>query len=247
MAERALLAVDDLAAGYHKKTVLEGVSFHVGEGERVGIVGRNGAGKTTLLQTLLGVLPARRGRIEYGGRDVARDHALHRVRSGIALVPQGGRFFSNLTVRENLDLGGYVVRDPAALAASLDLVYQTFPRLRERAAQRAGTLSGGERQMLAVGRALMAGPRLLMLDEPSSRLAPILVRELMDKVHEICTAFGTSPARRAEHPRGLPRGRPGLRAEAGSHRLRGPPAVAPAGRPIAARVPRLTLPSPYRE
>jgi branched-chain amino acid transport system ATP-binding protein len=187
-----LLAVQDLAAGYHKKTVLESVSFHVGEGERVAIVGRNGAGKTTLLQTVLGVLPARRGRIAYGGRDVARDDVQHRVRSGIALVPQGGRVFSNLSVRENLELGGYVVRDPAALAASLDLVYQTFPRLRERAGQRAGTLSGGERQMLAVGRALMAGPRLLMLDEPSSGLAPILVRELMDKVHHVSTAFGTT-------------------------------------------------------
>ena len=155
---RALLAVDDLAAGYDKKAVLEGVSFHVGQGERVGIVGRNGAGKTTLLQTLLGISPARRGRIEYGGRDVTRDDVLHRVGAGIALVPQGGRVFSNLTVRENLELGGYVVRDPGALAACLDLVYATFPRLPERAAQRAGTLSGGERQMLAVGRALMAGP-----------------------------------------------------------------------------------------
>ena len=188
----ALLAVQDLAAGYHKKTVLESVSFHVGEGERVAIVGRNGAGKTTLLQTLLGVLPARRGRIAYDGRDVAGDPVQHRVRSGIALVPQGGRVFSNLSVRENLELGGYVVRDPTALAASLDLVYQTFPRLQERAGQRAGTLSGGERQMLAVGRALMAGPRLLMLDEPSSGLAPILVRELMDKVHHVSTAFGTT-------------------------------------------------------
>jgi len=189
---RALLAVDDLAAGYAKKTVLEAVSFRVGVGERVAIVGRNGAGKTTLLQTLLGVLPARRGRIEYGGRDVAADAAGDRVRAGIALVPQGGRVFSNLTVRENLDLGGYIVRDAGALAASLDLVYQTFPRLRERAAQRAGTLSGGERQMLAVGRALMAGPRLLMLDEPSSGLAPILVRELMDKVRELSAASGTT-------------------------------------------------------
>jgi branched-chain amino acid transport system ATP-binding protein len=114
------------------------------------------------------------------------------VRAGIALVPQGGRVFSNLSVRENLELGGYVVRDAVALAASLDLVYQTFPRLGERAGQRAGTLSGGERQMLAVGRALMAGPRLLMLDEPSSGLAPILVRELMDKVHHVSTAFGTT-------------------------------------------------------
>ena len=190
--DRALLAVDDLAAGYHKKTVLEAVSFHVGQGERVAIVGRNGAGKTTLLQALLGVLPARRGRIDYGGRDVARDHPQHRVRAGMALVPQGGRVFSNLTVEENLGLGGYVVRDPAALAASLELVYQTFPRLSERAAQRAGTLSGGERQMLAVGRALMAGPRLLMLDEPSSGLAPMLVRELMDKVRDVSATFGTT-------------------------------------------------------
>ncbi len=187
-----LLAVQDLAAGYHKKTVLESVSFHVGEGERVAIVGRNGAGKTTLLQTLLGVLPTRSGRIAYRGRDVAHDQVQHRVRSGIALVPQGGRVFSNLSVRENLELGGYVVRDPAALTASLDLVYQTFPRLQERASQRAGTLSGGERQMLAVGRALMAGPRLLMLDEPSSGLAPILVRELMEKVQHVSAAFGTT-------------------------------------------------------
>ena len=123
---------------------------------------------------------------------MAADAAGDRVRAGIALVPQGGRVFSNLTVRENLDLGGYIVRDAGALAASLDLVYQTFPRLRERAAQRAGTLSGGERQMLAVGRALMAGPRRLMLDEPSSGLAPMLVRELMEKIQEIGATLGTT-------------------------------------------------------
>ncbi len=192
MDQRALLAVGDLAAGYHKKTVLESVSFHVQEGERVAVVGRNGAGKTTLLHALLGVLPATSGRIVYQGRDLVRDSAQERVRSGIALVPQGGRVFANLTVRENLDLGAYVVRDPGAIEAALGLVYEMFPRLRERAAQLAGTLSGGERQMLAIGRALMARPKLLMLDEPSSGLAPIVVKELMEKIHRVSTTLGTT-------------------------------------------------------
>ena len=187
-----LLAVGDLAAGYHKKTVLEAVTFHVREGERVAVVGRNGAGKTTLLHTLLGVLPASRGRIVYQGKDLTRDSAQERVRSGIALVPQGGRVFANLTVRENLDLGGYVVRDPSAAVAALALVFEMFPRLRERAEQLAGTLSGGERQMLAIGRALMARPKLLMLDEPSSGLAPIVVKELMEKIHRVSTTLGTT-------------------------------------------------------
>ena len=187
-----LLAVGDLAAGYHKKTVLEAVTFHVREGERVAVVGRNGAGKTTLLHTLLGVLPASRGRIVYQGKDLTRDSAQQRVRSGIALVPQGGRVFANLTVRENLDLGGYVVRDPSAAVAALALVFEMFPRLRERAEQLAGTLSGGERQMLAIGRALMARPKLLMLDEPSSGLAPIVVKELMEKIHRVSTTLGTT-------------------------------------------------------
>lgn len=191
-SEHPLLAVGDLAAGYHKKTVLEAVTFLVREGERVAVVGRNGAGKTTLLHALLGVLPASSGRIVYRGRDLVRDSAQERVRSGIALVPQGGRVFANLTVRENLDLGGYVVRDPDAAASALDLAYEVFPRLRERAAQLAGTLSGGERQMLAVGRALMARPKLLMLDEPSSGLAPIVVKELMEKIHHVSTTLGTT-------------------------------------------------------
>ena len=187
-----LLAVGDLAAGYYKKSVLEGVTFHVRAGERVAVVGRNGAGKTTLLHTLLGLVPARGGTIRYEGRDLARDPAQERVRAGVALVPQGGRVFANLTVGENLDLGGYLVRDARAQAASLDLVYETFPRLRERAAQLAGTLSGGERQMLAFGRALMARPRLLMLDEPSAGLAPIVVKDLMEKIHLVSTTLGTT-------------------------------------------------------
>lgn len=191
-SEHPLLAVDDLVAGYHKKTVLEGVTFHVREGERIAVVGRNGAGKTTLLHTLLGVLAASSGSIVYQGRELIGDSPQERVRSGIALVPQGGRVFANLTVRENLELGSYVVRDPSAAASALDFVYETFPRLRERAAQLAGTLSGGERQMLAIGRALMARPRLLMLDEPSSGLAPIVVKEVMEKIHHVSTTLGTT-------------------------------------------------------
>jgi branched-chain amino acid transport system ATP-binding protein len=188
----ALLGVDDLAAGYKKKTVLDGVTFHVRAGERVAVVGRNGAGKTTLLHALLGVLPVSRGRIVYEGRDLHRDPAQDRVRAGVALVPQGGRVFSNLTVAENLELGGYVVRDPGAVQSALERAYAMFPRLRERAAQLAGTLSGGERQMLAVGRALMARPKLLMLDEPSSGLAPIVVKELMEKIEEVSVTLGTT-------------------------------------------------------
>jgi branched-chain amino acid transport system ATP-binding protein len=191
-SESPLLAVGGLAAGYQKKIVLEDVTFHVREGERVAVVGRNGAGKTTLLHALLGMLPAASGRIMYRGRDLVHDSAQERVRSGIALVPQGGRVFANLTVLENLELGGYVVRDPGATRAALDLVYEMFPRLSERAAQLAGTLSGGERQMLAIGRALMARPRLLMLDEPSAGLAPIVVKELMEKIHRVSTTLGTT-------------------------------------------------------
>jgi branched-chain amino acid transport system ATP-binding protein len=187
-----LLAVDGLAAGYHKKTVLESVTFHVREGERIAVVGRNGAGKTTLLHALMGMVSVAGGRVVYEGHDLVRDSAQQRVRAGIALVPQGGRVFSNLTVLENLELGGYVVRDPGAAATARELVYGMFPRLAERAAQLAGTLSGGERQMLAIGRALMAGPKLLMLDEPSSGLAPIVVKELMDKIHRVSATLGTT-------------------------------------------------------
>ena len=187
-----LLAVDGLAAGYHKKTVLESVTFHVREGERVAVAGRNGAGKTTLLHALLGVLPVTSGTSAYQGRDLKHEPAQERVRAGIALVPQGGRVFANLTVLENLEIGGYVVKDPAANASSLELVYGMFPRLRERALQQAGALSGGERQMLAVGRALMSRPKVLMLDEPSAGLAPIIVREMMERIQEVSTTLGTT-------------------------------------------------------
>lgn len=187
-----LLSVNDLSTGYSKKIVLEGVSFHIKEGERIAVVGRNGAGKSTLLLTLLGVVKAWGGNIVYLGKDYTHRSASERVRSGMALVPQGGRVFANLMVQENLELGAYVVKESNAIASSMELVYETFPVLRGRATQEAGTMSGGERQMLAIGRAMMSQPKLLMLDEPSLGLAPLVVKELMDKIHELSTALETT-------------------------------------------------------
>jgi len=191
-SKHPLLSVDDLSTGYSKKIVLEGVSFHINEGERIAIVGRNGAGKSTLLLTLLGVVKAWKGNIFYLGKDYTLLSAAERVRSGMALVPQGGRVFANLMVRENLELGAYVIEDPKAVASSMELVYETFPVLRKRTIQEAGTMSGGERQMLAIGRAMMSQPKHLMLDEPSLGLAPVLVKELMDKIHNLSTALRTT-------------------------------------------------------
>ena len=187
-----LLSVDNLSTGYSKKIVLEGVSFHIKEGERIAVVGRNGAGKSTLLLTLLGVVRTWSGKIVYLGKDYTHGSAEDRVRSGMALVPQGGRVFANLMVRENLELGAYVIKDSNAAASSIEMVYETFPVLRKRATQEAGTMSGGERQMLAIGRAMMSQPKLLMLDEPSLGLAPLVVKELMEKIHGLSTALETT-------------------------------------------------------
>jgi branched-chain amino acid transport system ATP-binding protein len=187
-----LLSVDHLSTGYSKKTVLEGVSLHVNEGERIAVVGRNGAGKSTLLLTLLGVVKAWSGQVLYLGKESTHASPGERVRSGMALVPQGGRVFANLMVRENLELGAYVTKDFKAIDSSMELVYQTFPILRTRATQEAGTMSGGERQMLAIGRAMMSQPKLLMLDEPSLGLAPLVVKELMEKIHGLSTALETT-------------------------------------------------------
>ncbi len=187
-----LLSVDNLSTGYSKKIVLEGVSFHIKEGERIAVVGRNGAGKSTLLLTLLGVVRTWSGKIVYSGKDYTHGSAEDRVRSGMALVPQGGRVFANLMVQENLELGAYVIKDSNAAASSMEMVYETFPVLRKRATQEAGTMSGGERQMLAIGRAMMSQPKLLMLDEPSLGLAPLVVKELMEKIHGLSTALETT-------------------------------------------------------
>jgi branched-chain amino acid transport system ATP-binding protein len=179
MATAPLLQVDALHAGYGRAEVLAGVGLEADAGSVVAVVGPNGAGKSTLLNALMGVLPAR-GEVRFDGEPVQRLSLEQRVQRGIALVPETRALFATLPVADNLLLGGYRLRRAprAEQAARLAEVYALFPRLHERRAQAAGTLSGGERQMLAIGRALMGAPRLLMLDEPSLGLAPLVVREI---------------------------------------------------------------------
>ena len=175
----AFLKVDGLHAGYGRAEVLSGVSIQAAAGSVVAVVGPNGAGKSTLLNALMGVLPAR-GELHFDGEPVQRLSLEQRVQLGIALVPETRALFASMPVADNLLLGGYRQRRAprAEQAARLDEIYALFPRLHERQAQAAGTLSGGERQMLAIGRALMGAPRLLMLDEPSLGLAPLVVKEI---------------------------------------------------------------------
>jgi branched-chain amino acid transport system ATP-binding protein len=175
----ALLTADDVHVAYGRVEAVRGVSLAMQAGQIVTVIGPNGAGKTTLLAALMGLLPSR-GRMTYDGADLSRLDVEDRVERGLCLVPESRELFSDMTVADNLRLGAYVRRRaPAAeTRARLDDVFARFPRLAERRRQSAGTLSGGERQMLALGRALMAGPRLLMLDEPSLGLAPLIVREI---------------------------------------------------------------------
>ncbi len=179
-----LLAVEGLEAHYGRIRALAGVDLQVDEGELVAIVGANGAGKTTLLRTLSGVHPASAGRVLLEGRDITRIPGYRRVALGIAQVPEGRQVFAPMSVEDNLLLGGYV-RTAAERAETLDEVYTLFPRLKERRDQPAGTLSGGEQQMLAIGRALMARPRLLLLDEPSMGLAPRIVEQIFETIEEL--------------------------------------------------------------
>ena len=172
-----MLAVDKLAAGYGRIEVLHGVSLDVAAGEIVALVGSNGAGKTTLLRTISGVHPMRSGTIRLGGEAIERLAAHRRVARGIAQVPEGRQVFAPLSVEDNLRLGAFVRRD-AEVVADLDNVYATFPALAEKRHVTAGALSGGQQQMLAIGRALMARPSLLLLDEPSMGLAPFLVEQI---------------------------------------------------------------------
>jgi len=179
MTAEPLLKVDGLHAGYGRAEVLTGIAIEARAGSVVAVVGPNGAGKSTLLNALMGVLPAR-GELRFDGEPLQRLSLEQRVQRGIALVPETRALFATMPVADNLLLGGYRQRRTprAEQAARLDEIYALFPRLRERRAQAAGTLSGGERQMLAIGRALMGRPRLLMLDEPSLGLAPLVVREI---------------------------------------------------------------------
>jgi len=179
MTTTPLLKVDGLHAGYGRAEVLSGISIEARAGSVVAVVGPNGAGKSTLLNALMGVLPSR-GTLTFDGEAMQRLSLEQRVQRGIALVPETRALFATMPVVDNLVLGGYRQRRTprAEQAARLDEIYRLFPRLRERQAQAAGTLSGGERQMLAIGRALMGKPRLLMLDEPSLGLAPLVVKEI---------------------------------------------------------------------
>ncbi len=180
-----MLEVADLRVGYGKVEAVHGVSLTLESGKTVSVIGPNGAGKTTLLSAIMGLLPSC-GRLRFKGADLHPLDVEARVEAGLCLVPETRELFNDLSVLENLRLGSYVRRLSAqGLRARLQSVYRRFPRLEERKAQRAGTLSGGERQMLAIGRALMAAPQLLMLDEPSLGLAPLIVREILTIIREL--------------------------------------------------------------
>ncbi|HEX7653953.1 MAG TPA: ABC transporter ATP-binding protein [Verrucomicrobiae bacterium] len=180
-----MLQIDQLIVGYGAIQALKGITLTVPEGQIVTLIGRNGAGKTTTLRTISGLLKAQSGSIHYAGREITGRPPHELVKAGLAHVPEGRMIFTNLTVQENLQMGAFLVRDKKRVQPELDFVFETFPRLLERRTQIAGTLSGGEQQMLAIGRALMSQPRFLMLDEPSLGLAPLLVKTIFEKIQQI--------------------------------------------------------------
>ncbi len=180
----SLLKISDLNGYYGSIHAVKGVSFEVEEGEIVTLIGANGAGKSTTLNTVAGLLKPRTGTIEFDGEDITGVPAHKMVSRGMALCPEGRRIFQDMTVRENLEMGAFTRTDDESLEMRTR-VYESFPRLKERRQQRGGTLSGGEQQMLAMGRALMSKPKLIMLDEPSMGLAPILVQEIFDIIKEL--------------------------------------------------------------
>jgi len=181
----ALLEIKNLVVSYGAIRALHGLNFTVNEGEIVTLIGANGAGKSTTLRTISGLQMADSGQIIYDGADITRLEASLIVRRSLIQVPEGRRIFAPLTVRENLEMGAFTRKDKAEIQASMEHAFHLFPRLKERIEQAGGTLSGGEQQMLAVARALMSKPRLLLMDEPSMGLAPILVEEIFDIIREI--------------------------------------------------------------
>jgi branched-chain amino acid transport system ATP-binding protein len=183
----ALLQLDDVHTYYGAIHALRGVTMHVDEGEIVTLIGSNGAGKSTTLRTVSGLLRPREGSIQLGGQRIDGRRAHEIVALGVCQAPEGRRIFPRMSVQENLEMGAFLRRDRAAIATDFDRVFTLFPRLKERRAQRGGTLSGGEQQMLAIGRALMAAPRVLLLDEPSMGLAPILVEQIFSIIQTINT------------------------------------------------------------
>ena len=181
----AMLEVKDLQVYYGVIQALKGISFEVNQGEVIALIGANGAGKTTTLQTLTGIIPSKAGSITFEGKDITKIPAHKIVEMGMAHVPEGRRVFADMTVYENLLMGAYTRKDKNEIAQSLANVYKRFPRLEERKNQRAGTLSGGEQQMLAMGRALMSKPRIILMDEPSMGLSPIFVNEIFNIIKEV--------------------------------------------------------------
>jgi len=180
-----MLSIRKLQAAYGKIHALKGVDLEVAQGEIVAIIGANGAGKTTTLMAISGVLPECSGSVVFFGEEISALPAHQIVRRGICHVPEGRRIFPQLSVRENLEMGAYLQRDPCEKEAALEAVFRRFPRLRERSRQGGGTLSGGEQQMLAIGRALMGRPKLLLLDEPSLGLAPLIVEKIFEMIGQI--------------------------------------------------------------
>lgn len=181
----AMLEVKDLYVSYGMIAALKGISFEVNEGEVIALIGANGAGKTTTLHTLTGLLNAKSGSITFDGKELTKTPAHKIVEMGIAHVPEGRRIFQNLTVLDNLKLGAFTRKDKAGIAKDIEEVYELFPRLAERKTQIAGTLSGGEQQMLAMGRALMSKPKIVVMDEPSMGLSPLLVSKIFEIIEMI--------------------------------------------------------------
>ena len=181
----AMLEVKDLNVYYGMIQAIKGISFEVNQGEVIALIGANGAGKTTTLHAVTGLTPVKSGHIFFEGKDITKVPAHKIVSMGMAHVPEGRRVFADMSVYENLLLGAYTRKDKAEIAESLAGVYKRFPRLEERKGHRAGTLSGGEQQMLAMGRALMSRPRIILMDEPSMGLSPIFVNEIFDIIREV--------------------------------------------------------------
>lgn len=187
----AMLEVKDIEVYYGVIQAIKGISFEVNEGEVIALIGANGAGKTTTLHTITGLLSPKKGSVTFEGQDITKVPAHKIVSLGMAHVPEGRRVFAELTVYQNLKMGAYTRKDKAEIEETLQMVYKRFPRLEERKNQLAGTLSGGEQQMLAMGRALMSHPKIIVMDEPSMGLSPILVNEIFDIIKEV-SASGTT-------------------------------------------------------
>lgn len=187
----ALLEIKDLEVSYGIIKAIKGISFDVNEGEVIALIGANGAGKTTILHTITGLIMADRGTVQFEGKEITKVPAHKIVGMGMAHVPEGRRVFANLTVLQNLKMGAYTRKDKNEIEKTLETVYTRFPRLKERQNQMAGTLSGGEQQMLAMGRALMSHPKIILMDEPSMGLSPIFVNEIFDIIQSV-SASGTT-------------------------------------------------------